>query len=52
LFEPFVTGRRQGTGLGLAIVREAAEAHGGSARVEHLPDGSKFLIEVPAWRAS
>ncbi len=51
LFEPFVTARPDGTGLGLAVVREIAEAHGGSARAVHRPDGTTFIIELP-WRPS
>ena len=47
LFEPFATGRPDGTGLGLAIVREVADAHGGSARVQHREDGSTFTLEIP-----
>ncbi len=51
LFEPFVTARPEGTGLGLAVVREIAEAHGGTARAVHRPDGTTFIIELP-WRPS
>jgi signal transduction histidine kinase len=51
LFEPFVTARPDGTGLGLAVVREIAEAHGGTARAIHRPDGTTFIIELP-WRPS
>jgi signal transduction histidine kinase len=51
LFEPFVTARPDGTGLGLAVVREIAEAHGGTARAVHRPDGTTFIIELP-WRPS
>jgi signal transduction histidine kinase len=47
LFEPFATGRPDGTGLGLAIVREVAEAHGGSARVQHRDGGSTFTLDIP-----
>jgi two-component system OmpR family sensor kinase len=48
-FEPFARSNRgraggsrsgvQSTGLGLAIVQAIAEAHGGSARAENLPNG-------------
>jgi signal transduction histidine kinase len=51
MFEPFATDRAEGTGLGLAIVREVAEAHGGTARVIHRPDGTTFIVELP-WRTS
>ena len=47
LFEPFATGRPEGTGLGLAIVREVAEAHGGSAQVEHRQEGTTFILDIP-----
>jgi signal transduction histidine kinase len=47
LFEPFATGRPDGTGLGLAIVREVAEAHGGSALVQHRHDGTTFTLNIP-----
>jgi signal transduction histidine kinase len=47
LFEPFATGRPDGTGLGLAFVREVAEAHGGSASVQHRNDGTTFTLEIP-----
>jgi hypothetical protein len=47
LFEPFATGRPDGTGLGLGIVREVAEAPGGSIRVQHRDDGSKFALDIP-----
>jgi signal transduction histidine kinase len=47
LFEPFATGRPDGTGLGLAIVREVAEAHGGSAHVQHRNDGTTFTLDIP-----
>lgn len=46
LFEPFVTGRAAGTGLGLSIVREAAEAHGGTARCSSEPP-TTFEIILP-----
>ena len=56
LFEPFVTGRPDGTGLGLALVREVAQAHGGTARVVHRPDGTTFELALPqpepAWPPS
>lgn len=36
-----------GSGLGLAIVRAIAEAHGGAARLESSPAGSRFSIVLP-----
>ncbi|MCK1641657.1 HAMP domain-containing histidine kinase [Bradyrhizobium sp. 157] len=47
LFEPFATGRPDGTGLGLAFVREVAEAHGGSASVQHRNDGTTITLDIP-----
>jgi two-component system OmpR family sensor kinase len=38
-FEPFARGDGAGAGLGLAIVRAVAEAHGGTASAENLPEG-------------
>jgi signal transduction histidine kinase len=43
----------EGTGAGLAIVKRAAEACGGSVRVEsQLGRGSTFFVSLPAWEAS
>ena len=36
-----------GAGLGLAIVRGIAEAHGGSAHAEHVPDGFRLCMVLP-----
>jgi hypothetical protein len=47
LFEPFVTGRADGIGLGLSIVRDAAEAHGGVARLDERGAGTTFEIVLP-----
>lgn len=43
-----------GAGLGLALVQAAAEAHGGSVRVESGADGAgaRFVLEFPAAEAS
>jgi signal transduction histidine kinase len=39
---------RTGFGLGLAIAKQAADAHGGSIRVQNLPDmGCIFVLELP-----
>lgn len=54
IFESFFQGdapghiRNQGTGIGLAITREFVEMHGGSIRVESIPDkGSCFTVLLP-----
>ena len=50
-FEPFTRGDLEtagptGAGLGLAIVRAVAEAHGGSASAENVPDGARVTLDV------
>lgn len=48
LFKPFFTTRNDGTGLGLAVVHAVARAHGGSVRLESVPnEGSKFIVQLP-----
>ncbi len=50
-FQPFVQlgVDRSGYGLGLAIAKQAADAHGGTLRVQNLPDkGCVLVLEVPA----
>ena len=54
IFESFFQGespghiRNQGTGIGLAITREFVEMHGGSIRVDSVPDkGSCFTVLLP-----
>jgi signal transduction histidine kinase len=49
-FAPFVrlNTRETGSGLGLAIAKQAIEAHGGTIRVQNLPDkGCIFVVELP-----
>ncbi len=51
LFEAFVRldTESRGFGLGLAIARQAAEAHGGTLRVQDLPGkGCMFVLELPS----
>jgi signal transduction histidine kinase len=37
-----------GFGLGLAIAKQAADAHGGTIRVQNLPGkGCVFVLELP-----
>jgi CheY-like chemotaxis protein len=50
IFEPFFTTKPigQGTGLGLSLCRGIIEGHGGSIRVETLPEGGTvFRVELP-----
>lgn len=47
LFEPYFSTKQKGTGLGLAIVRRIAHDHGGEARYEPLPEGSRFEVTLP-----
>lgn len=51
VFSPFVQlgpSATTGFGLGLAIARQAVDAHGGTLRVQNLPDqGCIFVLELP-----
>ncbi|OGQ13349.1 MAG: hypothetical protein A3B70_00080 [Deltaproteobacteria bacterium RIFCSPHIGHO2_02_FULL_40_11] len=50
LFEPNFSTKKTGTGLGLAIVRKIISDHQGFVRVmDHSPQGSKFVIELPVY---
>jgi two-component system sensor histidine kinase KdpD len=37
-----------GTGLGLSIVKGFTEAHNGTVKLENIPHGARFTIEIPA----
>jgi two-component system nitrogen regulation sensor histidine kinase NtrY len=51
LFQPYFSTKATGMGLGLPIVNQIVTDHGGTIRVEdHLPQGSRFVIELPAGR--
>ena len=47
-FEPFVTTKIGGIGLGLATVRQVALAHGGSVVALGTPEGTRFVVRLPA----
>lgn len=51
IWEPFykvdVSRSGEGSGLGLAVVRNIVALHGGGSRAEGLPDGIRFVIELP-----
>ncbi len=50
LFELFATGRKGGTGLGLAIVKKVVDDHHGAIECNSSPDGTTFVIRLPAGR--
>jgi nitrogen fixation/metabolism regulation signal transduction histidine kinase len=48
IFDPYVTTKTKGTGLGLAIVKKIIEEHGGSIRLDPVPqEGAAFAIRLP-----
>lgn len=51
VFSPFVqlgVGASNGFGLGLAIARQAVDAHGGTLRIQNLPEkGCIFVLDLP-----
>lgn len=51
LFEPFATTREEGMGLGLAIAKTFVEECGGRVAYEPIEGGSRFVLELPSWRA-
>lgn len=49
LFQPYFSTKGRGTGLGLAIVQRIIAEHNGKIKaVPNLPNGAKFIIELPA----
>lgn len=49
LFEPNFSTKKTGMGLGLTIVSTIVQDHRGRIRVQdNLPEGAKFIIELPA----
>jgi two-component system nitrogen regulation sensor histidine kinase NtrY len=49
MFSPYFSTKKRGTGLGLAIVHRVITDHQGTIKVEeNEPQGSKFVIEIPA----
>ena len=49
LFVPYFSGKSGGTGLGLAIAHNIIEEHNGLISVvDNSPQGSRFIIEIPA----
>lgn len=51
LFQPYFSTKATGMGLGLPIVSQIAIDHGGTIWIEdNLPQGSRFVLELPAGR--
>jgi two-component system nitrogen regulation sensor histidine kinase NtrY len=49
IFEPYFSTRSKGTGLGLAIVSRIVADHHGYIRVQdNPPQGTRFIVEIPA----
>ncbi len=48
VFDPFFTKRADGTGLGLTIVHRIIDEHDGHIAVESSPDGTTFIVTLPA----
>jgi two-component system, NtrC family, nitrogen regulation sensor histidine kinase NtrY len=49
LFLPYFSTKSRGTGLGLAIVSRIVAEHQGRVRIEdHLPKGTRFIVELNA----
>lgn len=49
LFVPYFSSKSSGTGLGLAIAHNIIEEHHGMISIEdNVPQGARFIVEVPA----
>jgi signal transduction histidine kinase len=48
LFQPFVSLKEGGTGLGLAQAKKITDIHGGKISIDHLRDGTRVRIKLPA----
>jgi two-component system nitrogen regulation sensor histidine kinase NtrY len=49
IFEPYFSTKSKGTGLGLAIVSRIVADHHGYIRVQdNPPQGTRFIVELPA----
>jgi two-component system nitrogen regulation sensor histidine kinase NtrY len=49
IFEPYFSTKPKGTGLGLAIVSRIVADHHGYIRVQdNPPQGTRFIVELPA----
>jgi signal transduction histidine kinase len=50
VFDAFFTTRPTGTGLGLSVSREIVSAHGGTLDFTSSPEGTTFVLRLPARR--
>lgn len=48
VFDPFFTKRADGTGLGLTIVHRIIDEHDGHIEVDSSPEGTVFVVTLPA----
>lgn len=47
VFDPFYTTRKGRSGLGLPLLAKIGRAHGGEARLDTGPEGSRTVLELP-----